>query len=240
MIKQLLEEVRQRAARRAPAASGSRRSTTPRSRELAARPVARPAGRARPAGASRSTTGRPSDAELRIAQAQLVGWLEGLFHGIQATLFAQQMAARQQLEQMRSGLPHGPRTPAGAGRASWCLSVDFHRSGTHRAGLRSNPETTGLFRIMAIEVETKDCTALSDAELEEMADICADGTRALRHRLLSKQRDDWVLVTRADDGNRLQGYSFCTLERIGGTPCVLIGLALGEAHRASARRCCGR
>ena len=43
----------------------------------------------------------PSDAELRIAQAQLVGWLEGLFHGIQTALFAQQMAARQQLEQMR-------------------------------------------------------------------------------------------------------------------------------------------
>ena len=43
----------------------------------------------------------PSDAELRIAQAQLVGWLEGLFHGIQTTLFAQQMAARAQLEQMR-------------------------------------------------------------------------------------------------------------------------------------------
>src|SRR5579884_2591193 len=46
----------------------------------------------------------PSDAELRIAQAQLVGWLEGLFHGIQTALFAQQMAARQQLEQMRRGL----------------------------------------------------------------------------------------------------------------------------------------
>jgi hypothetical protein len=44
----------------------------------------------------------PSEAELRIAQAQLVGWLEGLFHGIQATLFAQQMAARQQLEHMRA------------------------------------------------------------------------------------------------------------------------------------------
>jgi hypothetical protein len=43
----------------------------------------------------------PSGPELRIAKAQLVGWLEGLFHGIQATLFAQQMAARQQLEQMR-------------------------------------------------------------------------------------------------------------------------------------------
>ena len=57
----------------------------------------------------------PSDAELRIAQAQLVGWLEGLFHGIQTALFAQQMAARAQLEQMRRGLPPGampqPGTP---------------------------------------------------------------------------------------------------------------------------------
>src|SRR4051812_38739921 len=50
----------------------------------------------------------PSDAELRIAQAQLVGWLEGLFHGIQTALFAQQMAARAQLEQMRRALPGGP------------------------------------------------------------------------------------------------------------------------------------
>jgi hypothetical protein len=49
----------------------------------------------------------PSDAELRVAQAQLVGWLEGLFHGIQATLFAQQMQARQQLEEMRRQLPPG-------------------------------------------------------------------------------------------------------------------------------------
>ena len=49
----------------------------------------------------------PSEAELRIAKAQLVGWLEGLFHGIQATLFAQQMAARQQLEQIRGQLPPG-------------------------------------------------------------------------------------------------------------------------------------
>jgi hypothetical protein len=50
----------------------------------------------------------PTDAELRIAQAQLVGWLEGLFHGIQTALFAQQMAARSQLEQMRQGaLPPG-------------------------------------------------------------------------------------------------------------------------------------
>lgn len=49
----------------------------------------------------------PTDSELRIAQAQLVGWLEGLFHGIQTTLFAQQMAARAQLEQMRRALPPG-------------------------------------------------------------------------------------------------------------------------------------
>jgi len=49
----------------------------------------------------------PTEAELRIAQAQLVGWLEGLFHGIQTTLFAQQMAARAQLEQMRRALPPG-------------------------------------------------------------------------------------------------------------------------------------
>jgi hypothetical protein len=49
----------------------------------------------------------PSEAEIRIAQAQLVGWLEGLFHGIQTTLFAQQMAARAQLEQMRRALPPG-------------------------------------------------------------------------------------------------------------------------------------
>jgi len=49
----------------------------------------------------------PSESELRVAQAQLVGWLEGLFHGIQTTLFAQQMAARAQLEQMRRALPAG-------------------------------------------------------------------------------------------------------------------------------------
>lgn len=56
--------------------------------------------------------GIPSDAELRIAQAQLVGWLEGLFHGIQATLFAQQMAARAQLEEMRQrALPPGSGQP---------------------------------------------------------------------------------------------------------------------------------
>jgi len=58
--------------------------------------------------------GVPSEAELRVAQAQLVGWLEGLFHGIQATLFAQQVAAQSQLQQMRQrGLP--PGDPGGGG-----------------------------------------------------------------------------------------------------------------------------
>ena len=60
----------------------------------------------------------PSDAELRIAQAQLVGWLEGLFHGIQTALFAQQMAARVQLEQMRRALPGGAVPGAGGGAAA--------------------------------------------------------------------------------------------------------------------------
>ena len=57
----------------------------------------------------------PSEAELRVAQAQLVGWLEGLFHGIQTTLFAQQMAARAQLEQMRRALPPGMAPGMGPG-----------------------------------------------------------------------------------------------------------------------------
>lgn len=62
----------------------------------------------------------PSESQLRIAQAQLVGWLEGLFHGIQATLVAQQLAARQQLEGMRGqigpgGMPPGMGSPGGPG-----------------------------------------------------------------------------------------------------------------------------
>ncbi len=58
----------------------------------------------------------PSEAELRIAQAQLVGWLEGLFHGIQAAIFAQQVAAKAQLDQMR-GQPQLPSMPMTPGQA---------------------------------------------------------------------------------------------------------------------------
>jgi hypothetical protein len=63
--------------------------------------------------------GTPSEAELRIAQAQLVGWLEGLFHGIQATLMAQQMAARAQLEELRHRQLPGPDGPPGAGPGTY-------------------------------------------------------------------------------------------------------------------------
>lgn len=61
----------------------------------------------------------PSDAELRIAHAQLVGWLEGLFHGIQAMLFAQQMQSRAQLEEMRRALPPGEGGPPGPGEGTY-------------------------------------------------------------------------------------------------------------------------
>src|SRR5258708_1541240 len=78
---------------------------------------------------------------------------------------------------------------------------------------------------MTIDVETKDCTALSDSELAEMADICTDGPAGYDVGLISKQPEEWVLITQAREAGKLVGFSFCTLERIGGTPCVLWGLA---------------
>jgi hypothetical protein len=86
---------------------------------------------------------------------------------------------------------------------------------------------------MAIEVDTKDCTALSDAELAEMADLCAGGPSRYESGLLSKMAEAWVLVTQARDTGKLKGFSFCTLERIGGTPSVLVGLA--SVKRSSKR-----
>ncbi len=77
-----------------------------------------------------------------------------------------------------------------------------------------------------IEVSTKDCTALTDAELAEMADL-STGSRAACFEIgyLSKQREEWVLVTHAREAGKLRGYALSTLERIGGTPSLLIGLA---------------
>ena len=100
MIKQLLEEVRG-----APLDEASRR----RLRDIHARSIAELEEGLAPELVQEldrlslpfDADSAPSEAELRIAQAQLVGWLEGLFHGIQTALFAQQMAAQAQLEQMR-------------------------------------------------------------------------------------------------------------------------------------------
>jgi len=78
---------------------------------------------------------------------------------------------------------------------------------------------------MSIEVGTKDCTSLSDAELAEMADLCVDREPRFEIGFLSKQCEDWVPVTLVREGSKLRGYAFATLERIGGTPSLLVGLA---------------
>ncbi|MGH9043894.1 MAG: hypothetical protein ACRDVP_03495 [Acidimicrobiales bacterium] len=78
---------------------------------------------------------------------------------------------------------------------------------------------------MALAAHTKDCTSLSDTELIEMADLCAEREVCFDIGFLSKQREEWVLVTQVKEGSKLRAFSFCTLERIGGTPSLLVGLA---------------
>jgi len=78
---------------------------------------------------------------------------------------------------------------------------------------------------MPFDVKTKDCTALSDAELAEMADLCVDRAPGFDIGFLSKQCEEWVLISLAWEGSKLRGYSFSTLERIGGTPSLLVGVA---------------
>ena len=92
---------------------------------------------------------------------------------------------------------------------------------------------------MALQADTKDCTGLSDSELSEMADICADGSAGYDVGLLSKQVEQWVLITQVHDGPKLCAFSFSTLERIGGTPSVLIGMASIKrvARRDAVLRC---
>jgi len=115
MIKQLLEEVRA-----APLDEASRirlkeiHASSVRELEQGLAPELRDELERLSLPFSEDTT--PSEGELRIAQAQLVGWLEGLFHGIQTALFAQQMAARVQLEEMRRrALPGAPGHPGQPG-----------------------------------------------------------------------------------------------------------------------------
>ena len=86
---------------------------------------------------------------------------------------------------------------------------------------------------MALDVTTKDCTALSDSEVAEMADLCVTDAIPFELGVLSKQVEEWVLVTLVREGNTLRGFSFSTLERIGGTPCILLGV--GAIKRTSRR-----
>lgn len=112
MVKQLLDEVRQ-----APLDEASRS----RLREIYEQSIRELAGGLSPDLMDELDrvsipfdSATPSESELRVAHAQLVGWLEGLFHGIQATLVAQQVAARAQLDEMRHrSLPAGPSPDAG-------------------------------------------------------------------------------------------------------------------------------
>ena len=86
---------------------------------------------------------------------------------------------------------------------------------------------------MALEVETKDCNALSGAEISEMADLCADAPLPYEAGELSKQAEEWVLCCQALDNGRLKGFAYYTLERIGGTPAIILGL--GSICRSSRR-----
>jgi hypothetical protein len=84
---------------------------------------------------------------------------------------------------------------------------------------------------VAIEVVTKDCSALTDAELGDMADLSSLGAE-WSVGLLSKQAAEWVLVTQAFEKDKLRGFVMSTLERIGGTPSLVIGVGAVARHRS--------
>ena len=91
------------------------------------------------------TEATPSEAELRIAQAQLVGWLEGLFHGIQTAIYAQQVAARAQLEQMRRALPPGMSEEAHAQAAQAMAEQAARHRGQPGAEDEEQGRRTGMY-----------------------------------------------------------------------------------------------
>lgn len=86
---------------------------------------------------------------------------------------------------------------------------------------------------MALEVESKDCKALSDSEISELADLCAETPLPYGVGDLSKQAEEWVLCCEAREAGVLKGFAFYTLERIGGTPSIIIGL--GSIERTESR-----
>jgi hypothetical protein len=102
----------------------------------------------------------------------------------------------------------------------------MHRS-SDGSGRQGESDAREFETVMAIDIEvaTKDCTALTDAELAEMADLSAAERSGWEVGFLSKQREEWVLVTQVREQGRLQGYALATLERIGGTPSLLVGVA---------------
>ena len=79
---------------------------------------------------------------------------------------------------------------------------------------------------MAVQVHTNDSSALTDADLDELASM--EGSFGIGE--LSKAKEDWVLITTARIDGKLHGFTFATLERIGGTPCVLLGLMSVRRH----------
>ena len=85
---------------------------------------------------------------------------------------------------------------------------------------------------MTLDVTTRDCAALGDAELADMADLTA-GTVDWEVGQLGKQAEEWVLVTTAARKGKLKGFVFTTLERIGGTPAMVVGLAATARDRSS-------
>lgn len=85
---------------------------------------------------------------------------------------------------------------------------------------------------MTIQVTTKDCAALDDVELSDMADMTASGV-AWEVGQLGKEADEWVLVSQAAQNGKLKGFMFATLERIGGTPAMVIGVGSVARNKSS-------
>ena len=78
-----------------------------------------------------------------------------------------------------------------------------------------------------MDARTIDCANLSDSDMEKMADLCSEQGNGFEIGFLSKEKESktWVLVTRAYDGDKLRGFAWTTLKRVGGTPAMLVGLA---------------
>ena len=81
--------------------------------------------------------------------------------------------------------------------------------------------------MVAMDAKTIDCANLSDSDMEKMADLCSEQGNGFEIGFLSKEKESktWVLVTRAYEGDKLRGFAWTTLKRVGGTPSMLVGLA---------------